>query len=333
MNTLHRVVSLLIALLPATVAAQGSERYGISGKSLHAHSALFAAAWVTGTAFYAVGGRQGGGDISIANLAGDRLLPAVAEAFGLVRSDVEGAQVFAPEACRPLAAAREPEPRISDETVTVVGQHIAVAELMGFLATKSTFELATPQAMLARGTRRVAVRVRNVPASSVYRVISAISGVALREIAPGRVDVVEFAPFPCGAAPASQQAALALQAGNVKRPPRDCPRYPLSLALKEPPDCDHLEYFDLAELRLAGYVSRGEHRWALIEAPDGYTHIPQLGSHLGFDFGRIRQVDAAGVHLHEVYRDAELYYRERLTVIDWDGRRRRTELPLRGVEK
>lgn len=61
--------------------------------------------------------------------------------------------------------------------------------------------------------------------------------------------------------------------------------------------------------------------------------LPQLGSHLGFDFGKITQVDAAGVHLREIYRDAEQYYRERLTVLDWDGRRRRTELPLEGVEK
>ncbi len=61
-----------------------------------------------------------------------------------------------------------------------------------------------------------------------------------------------------------------------------------------------LEDFPLDSLKMVGTLSRGKQSWAVIQAPDGTVLRPQVGDHLGQNFGMVSKITAEKVDLIEL---------------------------------
>jgi len=84
--------------------------------------------------------------------------------------------------------------------------------------------------------------------------------------------------------------------------------------------CGPLEFFPLHTLYVGGYVRVNDRFFALIESPDGVMRLARVGDYMGQDFGRINDINHAGVTLREFISDAHNEYHDVSTLLDFGAR-------------
>lgn len=97
-------------------------------------------------------------------------------------------------------------------------------------------------------------------------------------------------------------AALTLLATpTLADPPRD-PFAPFERATLIAGDAP-LQRFDLEQLKLVGVVVSTASPRALIEGPDGVSHLARVGDWIGTSWGRIAAIRSDGIEVVEQFRD------------------------------
>lgn len=89
-------------------------------------------------------------------------------------------------------------------------------------------------------------------------------------------------------------------AGGQNQPDMDRPR-------------EALEEFPLESLQMVGYLYQGNVGYGVVRSPDGKLHRVQAGNYMGLNFGRIREVQDAGILVREMVQDSTGVWTERMS--------------------
>jgi Tfp pilus assembly protein PilP len=97
-------------------------------------------------------------------------------------------------------------------------------------------------------------------------------------------------------------AAVLAAAAGAAEPPRDpfTPWQPAIVSAGSGP----LQRYPLEALKLRGVVAATASPRALVEAPDGASHLARVGDGIGTSFGRIAAIRPDALVVVERYRDA-----------------------------
>lgn len=97
-------------------------------------------------------------------------------------------------------------------------------------------------------------------------------------------------------------ALLTLTAAALAGPQRD-PFAPLGVLVDTPPPRLATQAWPAAEFRLVGVVQDGDAPAALVVDPAGGSHVLQLDTYLGEEWGRVRHIGADSVRVDAEFID------------------------------
>lgn len=78
---------------------------------------------------------------------------------------------------------------------------------------------------------------------------------------------------------------------------------------------EYLEGFNIASLRMTGYIIRNGQVWALIDDGQGGTKPVTVGNHMGKNFGKITSTDKTQIEVMEIVADGSSGWVERPRII------------------
>lgn len=84
-----------------------------------------------------------------------------------------------------------------------------------------------------------------------------------------------------------------------------------SVSPKRGRQTEPLEQFPLDALDMAGTLTAGDTRYALIKAPDGVVHRVAVGHHMGKNFGEVVAISGSEIRLVEIVPDGLGGYKKR----------------------
>jgi hypothetical protein len=317
-------VLLVTGLLTGSVA-YCQTLYSIQVNSGQAVGVLSTVADVTDTNVIVIGDPLLKLSASFDALPKDELLRQLAKAAGLVHTEVEGTHILSPSDCTPSETGVTPP--LSEERVSFNFVTVSPSVLVAILADFNNLQYSNSPAELAKPTHLVTVRLKNVPSSTVYKVLSKVSGTRLSPVGDSFYRIVEPIAAPCGSPAVASEVRESIQRARESRTSEYCPRreHDVSRGIKFPPKCSALERFDVDDLLVRGWVQRDSRRFALIEAPDGLTYAVKQGDYVGYHYGYISNIGLDGITVREIRLDLLNYYRERPLRLDWSGHVERIE--------
>jgi hypothetical protein len=322
---LLRASIVLVTSLLAGSVAYCQALYSVQVDSAHAMGVLSTVADVTDSNVVIIGDPVQRLSASLKALPKDELLRQLARAAGLVHTEVEGIHILSPSIC--ASSELDAEPPLSEERISFHFITISPSVVVAVLADFNNLRYSNSDAEFAKSTRLISVRLKNLPSSTVYKVVSKVSGAKLSAVGDNVYRIVESADAVCGSPAVPAEVSESIRRARESRAAEYCPRreHDISRGIKFPPKCSALERFDVDDLRVRGWIQRDTRRVALMEAPDGLTYAVKQGDYVGYHYGYISTIDPAGITVREIRLDWLNYYRERPLRLDWSGRIERLE--------
>lgn len=316
-----RFVTAALLLLVSSSAAMAEDKFTALADKVSLMGLLSVAGNFLNEDFIAVSDPTRRVSVAASSGSKEALLLEIAQASGLVHIEVEKVHVFAPAACAVAPPATAPP--LSDERISLNFGHVSPFTLLAVLADVSNLKYSNADEEFKLPTQQVSVRLDSVPASQIYRLLSAVTGFRLVAQEGGRFRIEQPKGAICGSPPMSRETIDFILAARGERPSDGCPRRTRDLerGLPSPPSCAFLERFALEDLVVRGRLNRPDQTVALIEVPGGVTYSLKQGDRLGHHHGQVTAVDHRGLTLLELQPDPLNGDRARYSLIDWGNTR------------
>jgi hypothetical protein len=319
-----RTVLASLALLLATPSSPAKETFSVSVSNAPAMSVISAVADVMNVNLVVWSDPSQRTSLDERDTDDGQILAAFGKATGLVHDEAEGVHTLVPRGCRKALSDVGIVAPISDEPISLYYSAIPPAAILGLLVDLQGLRRSNDFMDPSTSSYLITVRLKEVPRSKVYKLVSAIFGMSLRQLADGSYQINQGASNSCASAAASSSdVTAAMERARRGLRTDSCPRrdHDIERGVQPIHACSTLERYALDDLAVRGSIVRSGKFIALIEAPNGITHPIKQGDYMGYHYGYTSAIDSQGLTVREIVLDEFNVYRERRIKIGWNNAR------------
>jgi hypothetical protein len=318
-----RAVLASLALVLAASSTPAKETFSVSVSNAPAMSVISAVADVMNVNLVVWSDPKQRTSLDERDKDDGQILAAFGKATGLVHHEAEGVHTLVSSGCRkPLSDVGIVAP-ISDQPISLYYSAIPPAAILVLLVDLQGLRRSNDFMDPSKSNYLITVRLKDVPRSKVYRLVSAIFGMTLRQLADGSYQIDEGAPNACGLAATPSDVTAAMERARRGLRNDSCPRRDHDIERDVQPihACSTLERYALDDLVVRGSIARSGKLIALIEAPNEIMHPIKQGDYVGYHYGYTSAIDSQGLTVREIVLDDFNVYRERRMRIGWNNAR------------